>query len=235
MINNRLIIVSLCLSALLSLLLTLYPALDLGFSELFYKDKEGFIYYNNPFVQYLYLSIPLLTKAFVLVAILYVIWRAILYKDLKKLLASAIVYIIVSALFAPGFVVNFVLKENVGRARPSQITDFGGSLYFSPAFKVSRECEKNCSFSSGHAAMAFYFTAIAYAYALRSINHIQEKKNPRLFTWLYSGALFFGILVGLSRIIMGGHFLSDVAFSCFVVLLINHMLYLCWTRLKLTV
>ena len=54
-----------------------------------------------------------------------------------------------------GLVVNGILKDDFGRARPRDIEAFGGSSQFTPAFVVSHECDRNCSFSSGDGAGAF--------------------------------------------------------------------------------
>jgi lipid A 4'-phosphatase len=146
---------------------------------------------------------------------------------------SSVVYLIITAAVGPGIIVNYVLKENFGRARPSQIIEFGGQKTFTPAFIVSDQCLTNCSFSSGHASMAIYFTAIAYAFALRSKNHKTNVASSSRFTIIYLLGCLFGIMVGMSRILMGGHFLSDVAFSCFITLLVNYLLFLWWKKLKL--
>jgi lipid A 4'-phosphatase len=38
-------------------------------------------------------------------------------------------------------------------------------------------------------------------------------------------AIIFGNLVGLARIVQGGHFLSDIIFSAIVVMGVNILLY----------
>jgi lipid A 4'-phosphatase len=136
-------------------------------------------------------------------------------------------YLILTCSIGPGLIVNHLFKENVGRPRPSQITSFNGIKEFIPIFAMSDQCNHNCSFPSGHAAMGYYFSALAYAFALyRSGNSSSD------FTKIYLSAILFGSLVGFSRILMGGHFLSDVVASCFIVLTINHLLYFCIKQLK---
>ena len=54
--------------------------------------------------------------------------------------------------FGPGLVVNGVLKAFWGRARPSQILEFGGAAQFTPPVQIADQCARNCSFVSGEAS-----------------------------------------------------------------------------------
>jgi len=129
-------------------------------------------------------------------------------------------YFILTTAISSGLIVNYVFKENFGRARPITIQDFGGAKNFSGPLVISDQCKHNCSFSSGHAAMGYSLTSLAYIFSYI------------YFTRIYSLVLIFGSLVGFSRILMGAHFLSDVIASCLVVLIINHLIYLWQKKLK---
>jgi lipid A 4'-phosphatase len=108
-------------------------------------------------------------------------------------------------------VVNAVFKEHWGRARPRDITEFGGTRTFTPAFVISDQCERNCSFVSGHASLPFAFAALGFLLRRRR--------------WaIYAGAAAFGGLVGFGRIVQGAHFLSDVVFSGVFVFLVAYLL-----------
>ncbi|WPY00280.1 PAP2 superfamily phosphatase [Candidatus Trichorickettsia mobilis] len=224
MINNRLIYINIILSGILFGLLVSYPALDLKFSQLFYDHDHGFIYRNNFVVRFLFLLIPPLTKIFVAACIIFFCFQRYKHKNFKKTLSSWIAYLIIAVTIGPGLIVNQILKNDIGRARPSQITEFGGSKNFTAAAIITDQCHYNCSFPSGHAAMAYYYTILAYTTLLFS------NKNKKYFTIIYISALLFGTLTGLSRILMGGHFLSDVIASCFIILTINHLLFLWWQK-----
>ena len=63
----------------------------------------------------------------------------------------------------PGLVVNGILKEHWGRARPRDVTQFGGDRRFTPALVIADQCERNCSFSAGHPSAGFALAALAYA------------------------------------------------------------------------
>lgn len=105
-------------------------------------------------------------------------------------------------LLGPGLVVNGVLKEQVGRARPDQVAPFGGEDTFTRAFVVTDQCESNCAFTSGHASIGFYFLAIGFLF----------RRPPAMLPGIALGALLGGL-----RIVQGRHYLSDVVFSFWVV------------------
>lgn len=230
MINNKLVYISIIISGLLVILLATFPKLDIAFSELFYHQNQGFIYRYNLIVRAVYLTIPIATKVFTISCSIYIIYRFILHKKFKNFLLSKVFYLFITALIGPGLVVNTILKENFGRARPAQISYFAGTKNFTNTLLIADQCTHNCSFPSGHSAMAYYFTATAYVLALSNKKSTTKTVSTRRFTLIYILFLFFGSLVGFSRILMGGHFLSDIAASCFIVLVINHLLYLCWKK-----
>ncbi|MFX9123683.1 phosphatase PAP2 family protein, partial [Acinetobacter baumannii] len=88
------------------------------------------------------------------------------------------------------------------------IADFGGSAHYVPPLLPSRQCDRNCSFPSGHAAAGFWLISGAWVWT----GHRRR--------WL-TGGLLFGAVIGLTRIAQGGHFLSDVLASLTVVWLVN--------------
>jgi lipid A 4'-phosphatase len=98
-----------------------------------------------------------------------------------------------------GIVANGIFKDNWGRARPSQIVEFGGDKQFTPAFVIADQCPRNCSFVSGDAAFAFGTLGFALV-AGRRARYV-------------AAALTFGALIGFGRMLAGGHFLSDVVFA----------------------
>lgn len=219
--TSRLVYFSISGSAIGLLLLILFPNLDIGFSKLFYSPEDGFIYKNNLIVQLCFQSVPVITKTLFAVVPVYLLYIAIRRKTLNRKILGCGLYIMLSIAIGPGLLVNHLFKENYGRARPAQTIDFGGKKNFTRACEYSKECSHNCSFSSGHAAMAYSLTSFAYIAPLM------------LFSRIYSTMILFGSLVGLSRVLMGGHFLSDILASCCTILTINHLLYLCLQKLKL--
>jgi lipid A 4'-phosphatase len=218
-INNYLVNISLIITAFLTFLLILFPEVDISFSQLFFSEESGFIYQENFVVYQLYALLPLLTKLFILVCLLYLVYLIVKYRSYKRILRSGVFFLVIAAAISPGLVVNEVFKENFGRARPRHIEEFNGKREFTGAFTMSDQCKRNCSFSSGHAAMGYFLTAIAYT------------TNLLYFNRIYLIGIVFGSLVGLSRIVMGGHFLSDVLASAFVVLFLDHVIFILWQML----
>ncbi|MBN8522892.1 MAG: phosphatase PAP2 family protein [Rickettsiales bacterium] len=218
-INNYLVNISLIITAFLTFLLILFPEVDISFSQLFFSEESGFIYQENFLVYQLYALLPLLTKLFILVCLLYLVYLIVKYRSYKRILRSGVFFLVIAAAISPGLVVNEVFKENFGRARPRHIEEFNGKREFTGAFTMSDQCKRNCSFSSGHAAMGYFLTAIAYT------------TNLLYFNRIYLIGIVFGSLVGLSRIVMGGHFLSDVLASAFVVLFLDHVIFILWQML----
>ena len=137
------------------------------------------------------------------------------------IIKSPIFLILIGSIVGPGLTVNIALKNNlIGRARPIEIKEFCGDKKFTKVFQSSRECKTNCSFPSGHASIAFYFSIIAYF-------------SSRRFNLIYLGALLFGMFIGYIRIILGKHFLSDVVSAGLIVLTLNHLTYIIWKHLIL--
>ncbi len=219
MYKNYLVNISLIITAFLTFLLILFPEVDISFSQLFFSKESGFIYQENFVVYQLYALLPLLTKLFILVVLLYLVYLIVKYRSYKRILRSGVFFLVIAATISPGLVVNEVFKENFGRARPRHIKEFNGKREFTGAFTMSDQCKRNCSFSSGHAAMGYFFTAIAYT------------TNLLYFNRIYLIGIVFGSLVGLSRIVMGGHFLSDILASAFVVLFLDYVIFILWQML----
>ena len=114
----------------------------------------------------------------------------------------------------PGLLANVVLKDHWGRARPTQIEAFGGTRQFTPAPLPASQCTRNCSFVSGHAALGF--SLVGFAFLL---------PTARWRRRAIAATLGFGALIGLVRIVQGGHFLSDVVYAGLLVYGTTALLY----------
>jgi len=196
------------LLALLGVLLVALPGLDLAVAGAFYDPSAGFLYKDNALVRFVYLAVPWVSRIVIvgLLVFLLLAWsfqrRQPFFLHHRKMA----LYLLVVALVGPMFFVNTVFKDQWGRARPAQIEQFGGTQQFTRAALPTDQCEKNCSFVSGHASVGFYFLALAFVWPRRRI------------AWLVTGTLL-GLSIGFVRILQGGHFLSDVIFSGIVVYL----------------
>ena len=202
---------------LISYYLVSVPTVDIYISQLFYQpEQDSFPLRYNIFIQILFHSIPYLTKLTAFICVLRIIYLSA-EGSYAYLIKSGATIILISALLGPGLIVNVILKENFGRARPAQTKFFGGNKEFTPAWHISKQCRHNCSFSSGHAAQAFHFSILGY--------FVRRRRST------YLAGIAFGALVGFARIAQGGHFLSDVFFSALIVLSINHLCYIISRRI----
>lgn len=102
------------------------------------------------------------------------------------------------------------LKWLVGRPRPTDI--LGGNCEFQPWFQLSSEdCSRRTrggSFPSGHTANAasLVFPVVAWIEYRRKT---KAQSSPNL-KWIVLGILFYGILMGISRVMHGDHWLTDI-------------------------
>jgi lipid A 4'-phosphatase len=193
------------------------PNVDLWVSMRYWNSGQGFFNANNPVVQALYICTPRAGYALVAVALLYLIALPLLKRvalergrpDLAAQMTglwrrTAVGGLLVAAL-SSGLIVELGLKDHVGRPRPVQTDVFGGDMPFYPAFTMGPTPEKHRSFISGHAATGF---------SLMIVGLFASPTWRR--RWFMIG-LTTGAIVGLGRIMQGGHYLSDVVFSFYAV------------------
>ncbi len=196
-----------------ALLFYAFPEVDVRFSMLFYDPSSGFYLADAPFCRWIYASVEIVSIAWGVLAVLLMAAIWIRKKKCFGLKTGHVIYLLAVLAIGPGLIVNLLLKDNWGRARPYDVIQFGGSAAFTPAFVISGECHNNCSFVSGHAAMGFYFIAFGF---------LCHSRRRSLF-FLLAG--IYGTVVGLVRILQGGHFLSDVVFAFFIIYALSAVLY----------
>ncbi len=193
--------IGLTLALLLAWIFTAWPQLDLWTSSQFHAADGGFIGDRYAFVRFLYHGIPWSGKIYALVGLIIIIvsiWRPhpIGVRWSRRLAALALVSILGS-----GLLVNAGLKEYWGRARPVQVSQFGGTQHFTAALVPTDQCRHNCSFVSGHATSGYILMAVGL------MGSVATRRR-----WLGVG-LAWGAVVSLARIAEGGHFLSDTLFA----------------------
>lgn len=174
---------------------------DLQIARLIYVKNEQWPGVNNlPWTfLYDYAAYP----AFLMAGVSFVVLvLGFFIHSIKRYRGQAVFLILLLAL-GPGLVVNVLFKDNLGRARPHEIKEFGGKYEFSQVWQAG-ETGRNSSFPSGHASAAFYLIAPWFL--------LRRKNLPLAITWLIGG-LAFGFLIGTARIMQGGHFLTDVVWA----------------------
>jgi len=192
-----------------SVILVAVPDIDLLVSGLFFDN--GFYLKDSWWESYLYSSVPpFLTVSVVTVTVLFFVNRY-LDKNIFSIDGRKTLFLIFVLVVGPGLIVNVVFKDHFGRARPTDVIEFNGTKHFTPAFVISPECDKNCSFSSGHGAGAFVALAIALFF--------KHRKKALAIAFAY------GCLVSFARIVAGRHFFSDNVVSFFIVAITTDVLY----------
>jgi lipid A 4'-phosphatase len=193
-----------------SVVLAAFPQVDLFVSGLFYADGFPF---DETWPQR---SIRTVTTAVVSLSVLgagaVYLFNRVLGRRFGGIDGKRVAYLVLVLALGAGLIVNLALKDNFGRARPRDVAEFGGTRTFTPAFSVSGECRKNCSFSSGEAAAGFFPIALAYALGRRR-------------RAVFIAAIVFGSVVSVARIAAGAHFLSDTVVSFFIMWLLADALY----------
>jgi lipid A 4'-phosphatase len=198
------------------LLFALWPRLDLGVSWIFFTPGAGFLAGEQAWFEAVRRAVWGLSIAMVLAALagLAASWR--LGRPVLRLTQADWGFIAALYALGPGLLVEAVLKRSWGRARPADVTDFGGTRRFTGATELADQCLRNCSFTAGEMSGA---VALAVAAAL-----ILWRWRDRLSTGVRRAAriLLIGqaLLVGVQRIAAGRHFLSDVILSALFTLIV---------------
>ena len=215
-LSFRLQIALLIVALFVLLVLTIWPAADLAVSRALTDGKGNFIATEMGFPVVMSAVLRHLMETTAILSILYTIWLWI--SRAAKDWRYCWTYLAGSFLIGPGIIVNLVLKENVGRARPATVTQFGGESHFSAAFQISDQCQTNCSFSSGEAALAatLSFTIVSLLWGGLS-------RRGRGWA-LLAGGLFLVTGAGL-RVLLGRHFASDVLVSVIIAAIVTLSLY----------
>jgi lipid A 4'-phosphatase len=204
--RSRAILASFAVS---SLLLMAFPRIDLYVSGIFFHDS--FHLSRQWWATFMHESLGY----FICLAIASVLGLYLFNKVRKRNVCgidgNKVAYLLLVLIVGAGLIVNGALKDTVGRARPRDIAEFGGSKHYTPPFIPSHECSTNCSFSSGEAAGGFFALALALALSRRR----------RVFV----SAAGFGAFVSFCRVASGAHFFSDTVVSFFVMLIVADAFY----------
>jgi len=111
----------------------------------------------------------------------------------------------VSLIVGPGVIVNAGLKQHWGRARPNQV--IREHQAYTPLWQYVANKPSDNSFPSGHAAGGFFLGIPLLA--------MRRKKLA------VSVSLLGGALVGLVRLLQGGHYFSDILMAGILVIAVG--------------
>jgi lipid A 4'-phosphatase len=196
----------------LALLFLLFPGLDLWAARLFFVPGEEFPLGRVALVDFIHnKGVPALLVGGIAAALVIAAINLGRGTDWLGLRWRGLVFVLLCAALGPGLLVNLVLKDHWGRARPTQIEAFGGSHAYTPPVIPSEECERNCSFVAGDPSAGFFYLSFA------------------MLAGSAAGAVAataLGLALGVLRMAEGGHFLSDVLFSGLLMAALVRFLYL---------
>lgn len=181
----------------------LWPQLDLTLAALFIGPDKSIASAQWAWVRAINSYVPLLSRTSALLCLL--LWMLSAWVARLAPWRFALAFVAIATAVGPGIVVNGVVKDTFGRARPSQVQDFGGTRQFTPALQVAKQCTSNCAFVSGHTASAFMLAGVALL------------GGRRRLWWLYGGVAA-GLLTGFARMSVGAHWFSDVLWAGVVTL-----------------
>ena len=156
-----------------------------------------------PFFKFLYDFGPIPSLALGAISLVAFIYFLFLTKSFRKSLPYAFPFM--TLLIGPGLIVNSIFKDHWGREDLDKLISMEEAIHiptFGPQLRVGR-----AFLSSGHASVGFHLCCLAFL-----------RKNPYRGAF-FSFGIFWGLLIGLARILQGGHFLTDVIASGFFVLL----------------
>jgi lipid A 4'-phosphatase len=191
----------------LAILFVVFPGIDLGVAGWFFVPPRHFALGETWIGRFFDGDIHYAMEWFLVLLVgvfLYGLYRKQTFWGLTP---RNFLFVALTIGLGAGLVTNVVFKDSWGRARPSQVLEFGGPKQFSPPFMRSTQCDKNCSFVSGDASLAASFLAFA----------VIAQRNRRRW-WIGIGT--FTAVVGLMRMGRGSHFLSDVVFAIIFTLMI---------------
>jgi membrane-associated phospholipid phosphatase len=177
----------------------LWPGLDLATTRFIYD--HGGLWGGSEYVRD---ARDILRLApFWLLGVLAILWlaRRLAWPRLAAPSGRAMIFMIASLVIGSGLIVNLGLKDHSHRPRPVHVEGFGGDEAFRPWYRFDGECKRNCSFASGEAASGFWTLAPALL------------TPPPLRVAAVAAAIVYGAATSALRVLVGGHFLSDVLFG----------------------
>ncbi|MCJ8518085.1 membrane-associated phospholipid phosphatase [Pseudorhizobium tarimense] len=188
------------------------PELDLFMSGLFWDPADGFLFSQNS-------SLLLLRDAnrplpWIVISLLLILLIAPRLHDLRLGVPAPhrLLFVVIFFALGPGLIVH-VMKILVGRARPRDIEQFGGTGIFTPPWDLSDQCVRNCSFISGEASSAFALLTLVVLLPL------SYRRIYLIVVGIIAAAFSF------NRVVFGAHFFSDVVFAWSVMTVVALVLW----------
>jgi membrane-associated PAP2 superfamily phosphatase len=207
--NRTGLFIALGIGAVVGVVFGIWPQLDLAISALFFDPAHKDFRVNALlWVQQSRAVARVIITLIVAPSVIALIGKFLLPKRTMFMKTRVALFLVLTLIFGPGLITNSLLKEHWGRARPIDVTEFGGTSHFTAWWDPRGDCPNNCSFIAGEPAGAFWTLAPA------------ALAPPQWRVLAYGAALTFGVAVGVLRIAGGGHFFTDVVFAGVIMYLL---------------
>jgi lipid A 4'-phosphatase len=224
--NRTGLVIALLVGAIVGVVFGVRPELDLALSAPFYQPGDlGFWARVDPaWLRVRWVGIWAPTVLAIAVGLV-LIAKLLLPRRRMLMPARAVVLMLATLALAPGLLTNVILKENWGRPRPIDVAQFKGHEHFRPWWDPRGDCPKNCSFVAGEPSGAMWMLSAAAV------------APPPVQAIAYAVSLAFFAVIGVARLVAGGHFFSDIVFAgvfTFLVILAVHGLLYRWRATRVT-
>jgi lipid A 4'-phosphatase len=192
--------------------------LDIAIQKLFWHPGTGWYLKDFPLfrILYHYGNLPALLLSVAGLVLFGLSYQAMKWAKWRKIGA----FLALVMILGPGLIINTTLKDNWGRPRPRNVTEFGGKYSYEKVLSIDTSSPGK-SFPCGHASMGFYLFIPWFV--------LRKKRKGWAYASLVTGILF-GLAIGIARMAQGGHWASDVIIAGILVyltgLLIFHLLKL---------
>lgn len=213
---SKLLLALVVLLTIVAVVFARFPGLDHAASGLFHSGTHGFWLSENRFLHAYRDTFNVISMGLATVCL--ILWIASLRFGVILGIPDRVWgFVCLLYLLGPGLLVNGILKPYSGRARPADVSDFGGDKVFTPVLQLADQCARNCSFTSGEGsgAAAFFISLLVIGAYIPG-----RRARDAVLVAGFAAALFASEL----RVIKGRHFLSDTLFSWLLVSLVAVLL-----------
>jgi membrane-associated PAP2 superfamily phosphatase len=201
---------------LVTLLVFSNPIFDLAIARFFWEagNQPTFFSQTLTFIsEGMNRSIPYLVSGMISVT-MGVFIASFFHVRWQKFRLPTIFFVLILIL-GPGLLINVILKEHTGRPRPKHTQPLGGQHEYRSPFQLTGP-KAGYSFPCGDSSVG---------YSLAGFYFLLYRRRFRLALLCLLAAITLGTVIGISRMLLGAHFASDVAWSAIFVFLVIFVLY----------
>lgn len=178
--------------------------LDSSIALLPYDYKTKLFYgETHLWCKFIYYSVPIIVAIMIVILLITILFFDLLKNKINISFISKkqIIIILISLIIGPGILVNNIFKDNWGRPRPYQV--IRDKELYRAFYQPNFGAKYDNSFPSGHASVGFFLGVPLLVFGRRKLAAIIS--------------IMAGSLIGLVRILQGGHFFSDVLFAGIII------------------